>query len=517
MSDKSLLQLPLAVTAAGALVYGVQDNKDVAIPASVLQGSEQPQPANTIFAGPAAAPGGFPNFRPLVMADIPDLSSLYVGSNGGSLVNTTLYNPTIVDGNISGTTAVFDDTRLTIRDQIDTTKRFQFEASSVPTGSLVYFTVPSASTTLVGTDADQALVNKTIVVKPSVASGASFRVPHGVAPSSPQNGDVWTTAAGMFVRVNNATVGPLAAAAGTTVVSFNGRQGAVTLSSSDVTNALGYTPLNSTTGVASVNGRRGDVTIQSADVTTALGYTPYNAGSSTVWTNANFNPNTKVSWSNTADWSSVAGVWLNFTTVASSSDPLFWTAPSQYVTIHSLPATSPLYGVAVAASYNNENRFWLRSRYDQGGAEPWQKWKAWAELALTGLNQNVTFGTIGCGNITSTGRVTATGGWGPVSDPRLKEKDSLVAIDNALEMVYNLDIKKGRYIPEFNSDGRDRLFIMADKAMEENAPEVFAPSTVDHDGKKFNSWNADQMIALLAQAVKDLTDEVRALKEKIID
>lgn len=42
------------------------------------------------------------------------------------------------------------------------------------------------------------------------ASGTSgLRLPHGAAPSSPVNGDVWTTTAGIFVRVNGATVGPL--------------------------------------------------------------------------------------------------------------------------------------------------------------------------------------------------------------------------------------------------------------------------------------------------------------------
>lgn len=45
----------------------------------------------------------------------------------------------------------------------------------------------------------------------SAAGGAGFRLPHGAAPTSPTNGDVWTTTAGMYVRVNGATVGPLSA------------------------------------------------------------------------------------------------------------------------------------------------------------------------------------------------------------------------------------------------------------------------------------------------------------------
>lgn len=45
--------------------------------------------------------------------------------------------------------------------------------------------------------------------KASVAGGAGFRLPHGTAPTSPADGDIWTTTAGLFVRVNGVTVGPL--------------------------------------------------------------------------------------------------------------------------------------------------------------------------------------------------------------------------------------------------------------------------------------------------------------------
>jgi hypothetical protein len=34
-------------------------------------------------------------------------------------------------------------------------------------------------------------------------------VPHGTAPTSPVDGDVWTTTAGLYVRINGVTVGPL--------------------------------------------------------------------------------------------------------------------------------------------------------------------------------------------------------------------------------------------------------------------------------------------------------------------
>lgn len=39
----------------------------------------------------------------------------------------------------------------------------------------------------------------------STTGGASLRVPHGTAPSSPGNGDIWTTTAGLFVQINGVT------------------------------------------------------------------------------------------------------------------------------------------------------------------------------------------------------------------------------------------------------------------------------------------------------------------------
>ena len=43
----------------------------------------------------------------------------------------------------------------------------------------------------------------------SASGGAGLNLPHGAAPSAPVNGDVWTTTAGLFVRINGGTVGPL--------------------------------------------------------------------------------------------------------------------------------------------------------------------------------------------------------------------------------------------------------------------------------------------------------------------
>jgi hypothetical protein len=60
-------------------------------------------------------------------------------------------------------------------------------------------------------------------------------------------------------------------AANNGVVSLNSRTGAVTLNSTDITTALGFTPYNATNPSGYITG------INSSAVTTALGYTPYNA------------------------------------------------------------------------------------------------------------------------------------------------------------------------------------------------------------------------------------------------
>jgi hypothetical protein len=50
---------------------------------------------------------------------------------------------------------------------------------------------------------------ETLLLMASSSGAASLNLPHGTAPTSPADGDVWTTSSGMFVRVNGTTVGPL--------------------------------------------------------------------------------------------------------------------------------------------------------------------------------------------------------------------------------------------------------------------------------------------------------------------
>lgn len=67
------------------------------------------------------------------------------------------------------------------------------------------------STSLTGTVAVNGATasTTTALITPASATGvSSLRIPHGTAPSSPVNGDLWTTTGGLFLRTNGATVGP---------------------------------------------------------------------------------------------------------------------------------------------------------------------------------------------------------------------------------------------------------------------------------------------------------------------
>lgn len=63
--------------------------------------------------------------------------------------------------------------------------------------------------------AGDVMLGKLVMFQSSV-SGAGINLPQGAAPTSPNNGDVWTTISGLFVRINGVTIGPLASASSAT-------------------------------------------------------------------------------------------------------------------------------------------------------------------------------------------------------------------------------------------------------------------------------------------------------------
>lgn len=70
-----------------------------------------------------------------------------------------------------------------------------------------------------------------LVTAASTASpGSGLQVPQGTAPTTPANGDVWMTSAGLFYRANGTTIGPLVDASGSGVDSVTAGNASLTIS-----------------------------------------------------------------------------------------------------------------------------------------------------------------------------------------------------------------------------------------------------------------------------------------------
>jgi len=103
---------------------------------------------------------------------------------------------------------------------------------------------------------------------PDTAS-SGFRLPHGTAPSSPVNGDMWTTTSGLYAQINGITVGPFSAASGVYLPLAGGTMTGLLTTAASATGSAGFnlphgaaptTPVNgdlwtTTTGIyARING-----------------------------------------------------------------------------------------------------------------------------------------------------------------------------------------------------------------------------------------------------------------------
>ena len=174
--------------------------------------------------------------------------------------------------------------------------------SGVISGSSTY-TLPAATTSALGgvkIDGTSITINGSGVISSALGSAIQFKGTWNASTNSPtlsngtgttgwsyivstggtQNlgGGSVTYSSTDFVIFDGTSWVSVSSNAG--VASFNTRTGAVTLSNSDVTTALGFTPYNATNPSGYITG------INSSAVTTALGFTPIQSSSLSVTTNA---------------------------------------------------------------------------------------------------------------------------------------------------------------------------------------------------------------------------------------
>jgi hypothetical protein len=85
-------------------------------------------------------------------------------------------------------------------------------------------------------------------------ANATINLPHGTAPTSPANGDCWTTTAGLYCRINSSTVGPYNLISLTGDVSGSGT-GSIAATLATVNSNVGSFGSASAVPVVTVNGK----------------------------------------------------------------------------------------------------------------------------------------------------------------------------------------------------------------------------------------------------------------------
>ncbi|MCI2243776.1 hypothetical protein L3067_04035 [Xanthomonas sp. PPL568] len=111
------------------------------------------------------------------------------------------------------------------------------------------------------------------------------------------------------------------------------------------------------------------------------------------------------------------------------------------------------------------------------------------------------------GNATAPGSFVNGG-----SDPAIKDPDSLRPIQDATTALLGLNVRLGKYLPEFNPDGKERAFVMADDAMRASTPQVIIEEVIQGI---YAGWATDQLIAYLVAAHQEAHQRELARAEVI--
>ncbi|OJH80104.1 MAG: hypothetical protein BSK19_07475 [Stenotrophomonas maltophilia] len=111
------------------------------------------------------------------------------------------------------------------------------------------------------------------------------------------------------------------------------------------------------------------------------------------------------------------------------------------------------------------------------------------------------------GNATAPGSFVNGG-----SDPAIKDAESLRPITGATDALLGLNVRIGKYLPQYNADGLDRAFVMADDAMRQHTPQVIIEDVIDG---QYAGWATDQLIAYLVAAHQEGLRREAAMQERI--
>jgi hypothetical protein len=265
-------------------------------------------------------------------------------------------------------------------------------------------------------------------------------------------------------------------------------------------------------GVTSFNTRSGAVTLISSDVTTALGYTPYNAGGATVVTSSNIS-----TYAPTVNGTGAVGTWgisisgnaATATTATSATSATNATTVTNgvYTTgTQTITGDKTFTGLIVSEAYNfNANT----SIYYTGG-----------QYTFAAVNTNIAFLT-SSGNFEIIG-ATATKAsgttWANPSDIRLK--DNIASFTKGLDVLTQINPKTWVYNGKGGTTyGTKGLGVIADEV------QSIIPESVDTYKAKLNKtdlieidikrFDATEITWLLVNAVKELKAGLDAANAEI--
>lgn len=132
------------------------------------------------------------------------------GGGGGTVASGTIHGVAVYTGTttVGSTSAVNNAVLATSGSGVPSLVTTLPSALTLPTATI-------SNPAITGTGTYVALTGSGKLTTAASATGtAGFSLPPGTAPTSPSNGDLWSTNAGAFIRVNGATV-PLGAGTGT--------------------------------------------------------------------------------------------------------------------------------------------------------------------------------------------------------------------------------------------------------------------------------------------------------------